>query len=114
MFIKITFLHLERTDIVLFVYAMSNVLVLHLAAFALPALTFEPSPLLRHHDRFVFSLLLGIIFLLVPDLRPSLKHRLPDPHELRLAGVKRMELFGSVVHLYNYRILLRPNICLRE
>ena len=37
MFIKITFLHLERTDIVLFVYAMSNVLVLHLATFALPA-----------------------------------------------------------------------------
>lgn len=44
-------------------------------------LTLELPPLFRHQNGVMLDLLLGFVFLLVPDLRPSLKHRLPDPYK---------------------------------
>lgn len=44
-------------------------------------LTLEPPPLLSHQNGIMLNLLLRVIFLLVPDLRLSLKHRLPDPYK---------------------------------
>ena len=73
--------------------------------------TLELPPLIRHQNGITLDLLLGFVFVLVPNLRSSLQHRLPDPYKQWLIGVIRMELFGSFVHLYNYRILLCLIIC---